>query len=79
MSKPGVSKLFAKRVRFGKVRMCGGRPFTLKYFEPLKLNANERFYNIVFLSSTHKFYYELFIIKRFNQIHVFKEQKMKKN
>ena len=36
---PGVSKHFAKRSRFGEVKMCGSRPFILTFFEPLTLNA----------------------------------------
>ena len=35
----GVSKLFAKRARFGEVKMCGGRPFSLTFFELLLMNA----------------------------------------
>ena len=42
----GVSNFFPKRPRFGEVKMCGGRPFSLTFFEPLTLNANELFNEI---------------------------------
>ena len=35
----GVSKLFAKKARFGEVKMCGGCPFSMRFFEPLLMNA----------------------------------------
>ena len=37
-SRPGDSKLFAKNARFGDMKICVGRPFSLTFLEPLTFN-----------------------------------------